>query len=125
MSEFFCSLWMMRSTQGWSGGAQSWRPLAVVNLESEVREKEVLEPNFLAGPCMMGKGWGPHLRTLFRDFLERAEIGKERGDKKVRADREDEARCTPFHNSHNGRHSAAISHEKVAKGSHDVPRDWA
>lgn len=35
----------------------------------------------------------------------------------------DEARCTPPHDSHNGRHSAAILDEEVPKGSHNIPRD--
>lgn len=36
-----------------------------------------------------------------------------------------EARRTPPYNSHNGRHSAAILDEEVAKGLYNPPRDWA
>lgn len=38
LAEIRFSLRMMRPTQGCSGGAQSWRPLSVVNLEAERRE---------------------------------------------------------------------------------------
>lgn len=80
-AEAFCSLRMMRATQGWSGGAQSWRPLTVVNLESEVREKGALKLSCLEGPGVRARGWGPYLWTCFRDFLEGVGLGKEKRDK--------------------------------------------
>lgn len=72
LADFFSSLLMIRSTQGWSGGAQSLRPLFVVNLESEVRGQREWSP----GTQLPGRPRcvGPRLRTTsqkcFRGFLE-------------------------------------------------------
>ena len=127
-TEFFCSLRMMRSTQGWSRGAQSWRPLTVVNLESGQREWSC-GTQLPGRPWSEGQGWGPHLATCFRVFIRGIGLARRRerrcGWVSPGADGGDEVRHSPLHNSHNGRHSAAILEEEVAKGSHDVPRDGA
>jgi hypothetical protein len=79
LAEDFFSLQMIRSTQGWSGGAQSWWPLSVVNLELEARQNRACEHSFLEGSNMKDRDWGLLLGTCFRDFLEELDLTRRRG----------------------------------------------
>lgn len=81
---------MMRSTQGWSGGAQSLRPLFVVNLESEVRGQREWSPETqLPGrPRCEGQRLRTTSQNCFRGFLEGVGLGKKKRDAEVGVERE-------------------------------------
>lgn len=92
MAAFLSSLWMMRFTQGWSGGAQSLRFLFVVNLESEVRGQREGSPGtqlpWQTQMCGAEAEREPHPKKWSRGFLEGVGLGEKKREKEVGVERE-------------------------------------